>query len=64
MEYKVISPRGERLTTTLPTYKHMVVARDDSDPTDTATASVSFCEVHIHAPMCEHGWVYEVSDKL
>ncbi len=36
MEYKVISPRGERLTTTLPVYKHMVVSRDASDPTDTA----------------------------
>jgi hypothetical protein len=57
----VLSPRGERLPVSKPSFTHMFVERIERDDDEAPAARPAYCTILAGQPQCEHGWVFEVS---
>lgn len=58
-EHTVLSPRGERIPTVLPTYRHHYFKKtEDIGWGGEPLVENAVCEVHLGGTMCDHGFVY------
>ena len=59
----VLTPRGERLPLSKPSFTHMYLERVERDDDEPALVRPAYCTIIAGQPQCEHGFVYETTEK-
>ena len=59
----VLTPRRERLPLSKPSFTHLYLERVESDDGEPATVRPAYCTIFAGQPQCDHGFVFEETEK-